>query len=426
MIIGIDDTDSSEGMCTTYLTAVLIDKIKELGNIKGMPHLIRLNPNIKYKTRGNAALALEIEPGPGNEKIIMDTATSLVGEMADLKCENTNPGIIFLSDNDINIPGLKDEIEQFMYRAIRDVLTIDDIDSLIKKYHITHSRFKNGRGLIGALAACAAVVCGLPDHTYELIAYRLFDNFGLPRVIDHGSVFRADEKTYPGTWDTVDRTNNTVVCAPHSPDPILFGIRGDDINAIKQAFSMIDSEPVGSTLLYITNQGTDLHLVDASIHEICNERSYKVSGTVLDIPKTISGGHVFFTINGTGCVECAAFEPTKGLRHIIRELIPGDMIRVCGGVNNGTLNIEKLEVLKLATHQETANPLCPSCGKRMKSAGKGQGFRCKDCGTNNDTVIKLTVNRNIKAGIYEVPPCARRHISKPLVRSSDPKAFPSR
>ncbi|MCD4845437.1 MAG: tRNA(Ile)(2)-agmatinylcytidine synthase [Methanosarcinales archaeon] len=426
MIIGMDDTDSNEGMCTTYLTAVLINEIKELGNIKGMPHLIRLNPNIKYKTRGNAALALEIEPGPGNDKSIIDTATSLMNEMADLECENTNPGIIFLSSNDINIPGLKNEIEQFMYRAIRDVLTINDVDSLIKKYHLTHSRFKNGRGLIGALAACAAVVCGLPDHTYELIAYRLLDNFGLPRVIDRGSVFRADEKTYPGTWDTVDRTNNTVVCAPHSPDPILFGIRGDDINAIKQAFSIINSEPVGLTLLYISNQGTDLHLVDASVHDIYDERSYKVNGTVLDIPKTISGGHVFFTLNQTGCIECAAFEPTKGLRHIIRELIPGDVIRVCGGVNNGTLNIEKLEVVKLATHQKTINPICPSCGKRMKSAGKGQGFRCKDCGTNSDTVIKLPVKRNIKAGIYEVPPCARRHISKPLVRSSDPRAFPSR
>ena len=51
MIIGIDDTDSVDGMCTTYLTAVLIDQVKELGTIKGMPHLIRLNPNIKYKTR---------------------------------------------------------------------------------------------------------------------------------------------------------------------------------------------------------------------------------------------------------------------------------------------------------------------------------------------------------------------------------------
>jgi len=28
--VGLDDTDSSEGMCTTYLAAVLIDEIKSV------------------------------------------------------------------------------------------------------------------------------------------------------------------------------------------------------------------------------------------------------------------------------------------------------------------------------------------------------------------------------------------------------------
>ena len=31
MIIGIDDTDSREGMCTTYLGAVLIGRLEEAG-----------------------------------------------------------------------------------------------------------------------------------------------------------------------------------------------------------------------------------------------------------------------------------------------------------------------------------------------------------------------------------------------------------
>ena len=56
MFIGIDDTDSDKGMCTTYLGAVLIERLKSLGVILGLPKLVRLNPCAQYKTRGNAAI----------------------------------------------------------------------------------------------------------------------------------------------------------------------------------------------------------------------------------------------------------------------------------------------------------------------------------------------------------------------------------
>ncbi len=426
MIIGIDDTDSVDRMCTTYLTAILIDKLKDLGDIRGLPHLIRLNPNIKYKTRGNAALAVEIDTNTDSEEQIVTTAISLVEDMADMDCENTNPGIVFLNDQARNDPGFRQDLESFMWQAMRDVLAVEDARSLINKYGITHKGFKNGRGLIGALAACGSVLCGLPDHTYELIAYRQPGNFGTPREIDRESVFRADRETYPGTWDTVDISNNTIVFAPHSPDPVLFGIRGDDIRSIEKAFDIIGSEPAGLTLLYRTNQGTDFHLLDAQICDVLEERSYKLTGTVVDRPVTIRGGHMFFTLKGSGSIRCAAFEPTKGFRNIIKELIPGDKVRVYGGIADGTLNVEKIGILELATYEKTGNPVCPTCGKRMKSAGSGQGFRCKGCNTKSGELVRTRVDRGIRPGIYEVPPCARRHISKPLVRSDEPDVYPSR
>jgi hypothetical protein len=50
MIIGIDDTDSrSDGGCTTYIAAVLVEKLKKYGDLADYPLLIRLNPNIRYK-----------------------------------------------------------------------------------------------------------------------------------------------------------------------------------------------------------------------------------------------------------------------------------------------------------------------------------------------------------------------------------------
>ena len=61
MFIGIDDTDSERGLCTTYLAAVLMERLKPLGEIVGRPKLIRLNPCARYKTRGNAALSFQLD-----------------------------------------------------------------------------------------------------------------------------------------------------------------------------------------------------------------------------------------------------------------------------------------------------------------------------------------------------------------------------
>ena len=59
--IGLDDTDSKKGGCTTYIGALLIRRLKRLGlRLAGFPRLIRLNPNCPFKTRGNAAIALRL------------------------------------------------------------------------------------------------------------------------------------------------------------------------------------------------------------------------------------------------------------------------------------------------------------------------------------------------------------------------------
>ena len=60
--IGFDDTDSPKGMCTTYLAYRLVDSLKK-ENVKFVdyPKLIRFNPNIPWKTRGNGAVSIKIE-----------------------------------------------------------------------------------------------------------------------------------------------------------------------------------------------------------------------------------------------------------------------------------------------------------------------------------------------------------------------------
>ena len=57
--LGLDDTDSDEGMCTTYLITLILERImKEDIELLDYPNLIRLNPNIPWKTIWNASLCL--------------------------------------------------------------------------------------------------------------------------------------------------------------------------------------------------------------------------------------------------------------------------------------------------------------------------------------------------------------------------------
>ncbi|TAN35953.1 MAG: hypothetical protein EPN24_06845 [Candidatus Methanoperedens sp.] len=164
----------------------------------------------------------------------------------------------------------------------------------------------------------------------------------------------------------------------------------------------------------MTNQNTDMHLMKAKISEVLDFRSYILEGTVTKPPRTMEGGHVILEIgDGTSAMECAAFEPTKGFRSIIRQLRAGDEVTVYGSVKEGTLNLEKLRLTALNQH-ENRNPLC--CEKRMKSMGRGQGYRCEKCGATAKEQVIESIKRNISTGFYEVPPSARRHLSKPLVR----------
>jgi len=60
--VGIDDTDSRKGMCTTYLAVIAMERIEEeVGKVIGLPRLIRLNPTIPYKTRGNGAVSFLVD-----------------------------------------------------------------------------------------------------------------------------------------------------------------------------------------------------------------------------------------------------------------------------------------------------------------------------------------------------------------------------
>ena len=126
----------------------------------------------------------------------------------------------------------------------------------------------------------------------------------------------------------------------------------------------------------------------------------------------------------TGKVDCAAYEPSGPFREVVRGLIPGDRLRVFGGVRGGaspkgtTFNMEKFDVLELARDLRKVNPTCPECGGSMESMGLGKGYRCRNCSLKGPELAKVTVEegRSITPGLFMPPPRAQRHLSKPKVR----------
>jgi len=426
--VGFDDTDSPRGGCTTYIAALLVERLHKLGaSFFDYPELVRLNPNVPWKTRGNGALCLRIICERDLQDVLKECVVQTVEEQADFRYEGTDPGIVFLRGN---VPS---EIEEFAKRAITGLVEKDEALNLIKKYHAEAFGFKKGRGIIGGLAAIGEQL--KDDYTYELIAYRTPENRGTPRKVKRSSVIDMDRKLGRLVFSNVDYESGRILITPRGPDPVLYGIRGETAEAVRQGHKLVVSEePIERWVIFRTNQGTDAHLRrTVSISGVKPYSPVIVSGEVSGNPRVIKGGHVIFRIKDeTGLIDCAAYEPTGDLRKAAENLMIGDFVKVYGGVrppsprNPMTINVEKIKVLKLASIRVFQNPLCPICGRRTKSMGRGKGFECKKCGFHGRTLKKIVTEkeRKLKIGLYVTSPRSQRHLTKPLSRYGQEKREP--
>ena len=399
-------------MCTTFLASQIINKLKENGiEIIGYPRLIRLNPFARFKTRGNGGVSFKIEnDDKANlaKKIVLEE----VEKRSMFDCDNTNPGVIFY-DGEIT-----KEMQDYAFRAIYEFITIEEAEKFGKSVGCEIHKFKKGRGIIGSIAA---ISLPLSDYTFELLAYRAPENYGTKRQIDYDSVYEMDKKTFPDTFENIDYGEDYIAIEPKTPCPVLYGIRSNTVESLEYAKEIVKvGEPIVDSCIFKTNQHTDMHIQKTpDISSMKQFSCYEVTGEVKNKPKVIDGGHMFFYImDESGEIECGAYEPTKSFRNTVSDLRPGDIIRVFGGIGEqNTFNIEKFQVVKL-NDVEYKNPIC-ECGKRMTSAGKNKGFKCKKCGRKieSDEKVPVKIDRNLKNDqFYETPVSARRHLSKPICR----------
>ena len=414
--IGFDDTDSPKGMCTTYLAYRIVNQLKkERVDFLDFPRLIRLNPNIPWKTRGNGAVGIKI--ATTNPQKIKRLIKNLIKKYADIR-NGANPGVVFFEEEKI-----PNNFQKFSAKALWKLIQRNDAKIFIGKNKLESFHLGNGQGLVGAIGA---IGYKFSDHTYELLSYRMKSKFGLKRKIDKNLVKIMQEKTYPNTFNSYDKRRGKILITPNGPDPVFFGIRGENPSVLISAADLIKpDEKLDGYLIFKSNQGTGDHLknkIDVNTFEPYT--SGIMEGIVESQPIVLPGGHVTFSINCKNkIINCYLYKPTK-ITHVATSLIKGDKILVGGGIRKATknfdrsLNIEFLKPLKLQNQVKQRNPYCKLSKKHMKSKGKDQGFQCIHCGKKSNGKILQTIPRKISKKMYIPTTSAHRHLTKPIQRFS--------
>jgi tRNA(Ile2)-agmatinylcytidine synthase len=415
--IGFDNTDSTRAGCTTHLAFRIISYLVQDKDVQFVdyPLLIRLNPNIPWKTRGNGAICLRIASKKPESAIEYIKNTILA--YSDIK-NGANPGLVVLKNTKI-----PESVKHFSYAALYKVLNIHEASKLAEKESISYFKYGNGHGLIGALAAVGSLLEG--DHTFESISYRKENKLGTLRQLDKQTVIQMNLRTFPRTFNNVDPQRNRILISPRGPDPVFCGIRGEDPGIVIKSLLLVNpSEKLDGYAVFRTNQGTNVHLQNRlSLSEVRPYMAGHTRGTICRTPMVIQGGHVLFEIcDAAGdSYPVAVYEPTS-LGVIASRLITGDLIEIGYGVrpgdetHAGILNVEFLSILSLKAIVLLINPVCKKCEKRMKSEGRRKGFQCERCKSKTFDKCNVTQPRNLIAGMYLPVVRSHRHLTKPIQR----------
>lgn len=406
LYIGIDDTDSPKGMCTTFLAYKIVCKLKQDVEFLDFPRLIRFNPNVPWKTRGNGAVSLKIQSS--NLDKVKSEIKDMVYRYSDIQ-NGANPGLVFVDK-------ISDSFIQFSNLALWQLISRKTAKRFAKDNIQDFSYYGNGQGLVGAIGS---IGYQFHDHTFELLCYRNKSNFGKKRQLSISDTQFLNKNTF-NSFDEKRR----IIITPHGPDPVFCGIRGENTNSLIQSITTLQTnEKLDGYMVFKSNQGTGDHLQNTLNHT--NMKPFTsgiITGIVKDAPKITKGGHVFFNISfDDDEFYCAVYQPT-GISSVALSLIPGDKICIGGGIRRASknfprvFNIEFIKILNLQNHSILSNPICENCSKSMKSKGVGQGYQCIRCKTKSSKKQIRHIPRKIKKELYLPVISAHRHLTRPIKR----------
>ena len=429
MWIGIDDTDSPRGGCTTWVLTELVAAARARGiDLIGYPRLVRLNPNIPWKTRGNAALSAHFGHGTGSRRLVGEIegrpvwAFASGRELADGEAKDwerrawnvvlrsserepaTDPTMVTSSRR---LPA------RLYWHAVRRVVPIAEAFRAVRSVGGTVRTLGSNRGTVGAAAALA---WSGRRGTFEAISYRERDRIGRRREVDAASV-RWAQRAYPDLFLCWDGRTRRLMVAPHTPCPILYGLRATTPEAARRARRLVRSEPVDRWVLFRSNQGTGDHVRGIDSAELAPLTSGRIRGRIDGPARVRPGGHVAFSLaDGLGrTIECVAFEPTKTLPRVARHFDAGDRVIVWGSRGTGpALQVEGIEVLSWSPERGPPRPpRCDRCSRPAHSLGHVRGYRCRSCGARwpPEAARRLRRAAPLPIGIYHPTPSARRHLA---------------
>jgi tRNA(Ile2)-agmatinylcytidine synthase len=389
--LGLDDTDSLMEGCTTYSFHLLLESLPTSVTVVS-PRLVRLWPFAQHRTRGNAAVAVELLVEDEvefiqylevfwNDHLLPTKGKISPSQHDDREQYPADPGMVWFSS--------QQPAEEFYTLAVQSEVDLTQVP--------TADRSWGGQGRIGATAAIA---WRQKRCTWEAIAWREINRHGqLERAVCEQALTLVD--SMPSTFLSRDPRKGTGLVAPRGPCPVLFGVRArDSTSALEAGSKLLAAESTESTVgmrVFVTNQATDDHL------------SHSQKATVAHVEILSRGNCVITTESG----KWLAFAESGSVKKLAQWLQPGDVIEGYGlSPEFGVLHLEKLRVV--SAHPTQHRPMCGECSVRMKSMGKGQGCRCPKCKQRTDDAWD-SVARIPPAESWVQPPVdARRHLARPL------------
>jgi len=407
--VAIDDTDSQYGGCTTHLTGLVLSELRGKVKLADYPLLVRLNPNIPWRTRGNAATVLRLLYD-GDPQDLLELAWSMALEYTQPRppLPDKSPGVVVY----VGRPWELERLRWLYRKALSDVVTFDVATKALEG---GRALWRGGRGVIGAASSLAALAPGDP-YTFELAFYRRPEAWGTRRCVSLPKVIELEGLSH-GTLNNVELDKELTSAAPGGPDPVLAGFRGTDAEELWKFEEALCERP-HFAVLYRSNQHTGVH---ASPLRPLVYRSVSMKVAVSSRPLKLPGGHVIVEARAAdgNVYDIAFYEDSGPLARAAGLLRPGDVIEVVGGVRpysprgRPTVSAELMSVLSLADEFVEVAPRCPRCGSRMESAGKGKGYRCPRCGFSlpEGGRLRLPLTRELMPGHYYYRGGRARHLT---------------
>lgn len=369
MWLGIDDTDSLDGGCTTLVFNELLEAIPcEYGE----PRLTRLWPFAAKRTRGNAALSVELFTDEAihewldqywNEKILPLKGMISESNHSDRKQYPSDPGMTLFS---------KQPDEDYYWKAVRG-----EVDYYEGGYQW------GGNGRIGAAASCA---WRETNPTWEGIAWRVGD-----RDVSEDSLSIVD--AMDGTFLCRDPRNSRGLIAPRGSCPVMFGVRATSREVAAKATKIL-LDGCGETSghrIFATNQASGDHI--ESVEEF-----------TVQSKEILQGGHVILN------EKYLAFKDSGQLNLLAQWLEINDRVKYIGLAFEGKIHLEGLIV---SESLQRTRPIC-KCGTRMKSMGANQGVRCPNCKTKSSAEWTTTERIPPYKGWVQPPSDKRRHLARTM------------